>query len=316
MTNKTQNNAVEINGANADAALKVYNQVMPLLESVQKEFPKVEMRYQSAKKAIYTLLTQVFDAYVAIQTSTDRTTMLKLLDNDLDKLKEQHHFPMTAATSLELKVLRYVLAECDLTQFRVERQKAYATTLRKGYEAMLEGVVYSSMDARTGVQKAPAKNTLDVWLIAMGGIEAARRGHKVKEERNDAPNASFAKVCSWARSHIIEPKTDVVVINDEAFQDELKQEQRAQSFGDVDDKYSVVLVKNSDYSVVSIFTDKAVVNAALGAQLQTLKSQTELNALIAADELNAAEEKVFSLDEALEAAAGATKSKETEAVAA
>lgn len=98
MSKKTQNNAVEIAAA-AEASIKK-------LVAARKTFATAENKYRNAKLAIYDVLADIFDAYALYKTDKKAREVFQANYSEMNA--ENEFFPETAATSLELKVLRFV----------------------------------------------------------------------------------------------------------------------------------------------------------------------------------------------------------------
>ena len=224
MSNTTQNNAVEIATA-AEASIKK-------LVAARKTFAAAENQYRNAKLAIYDVLADIFDAYALYKTDEKAREVFQASYEEMNA--ENKYFPETAATSLELKVLRFVTVSSKLSQFRAERQKAYASVLRTAFAANIH---------------TNEKVSFKSWLIAAGGIEEVRRPKSSASNSTAIDNArmyynSVVKTANIAQSFA-------------------KQIEDATAKTDSD--FVVALVRRSDKKIVEVCDNKAAVSATLKA---------------------------------------------------
>lgn len=224
MSKKTQNDAVEIAAA-AEASIKK-------LVAARETFATAENQYRNAKLAIYNVLADIFDAYALYKTDEKAREVFQASYEEMNT--ENKYFPETAATSLELKVLRFVTISSKLSQFRAERQKAYASVLRIAFASNIhtnDNVSFKS------------------WLIAAGGIEEVRRAKSSASNSTAIDNARIYYNAAVKTANVA--------------QSFAKQIEEATAKTDSD--FVVALVRRSDKKIVEVCDNKAAVSAALKA---------------------------------------------------
>lgn len=224
MSNTTQNNAVEI-AAEAEASIKK-------LVAARKTFAAAETKYRNAKLAIYDVLADIFDAYALYKTDEKAREVFQANYSEMNA--ENEYFPETAATSLELKVLRFVTISSELNQFRAERQKAYAAVLRTAFAANIH-----SND----------KLSFKSWLIAAGGIEEVRRPKSSASNSTAIDNARMYYNAAAKTANIAQ-----------SFAKQIKD-----ATAKTDSDFVVALVRRSDKKIVEVCDNKAAVSATLKA---------------------------------------------------
>lgn len=173
MTKNDKKTATEISKQNN----KIVRDVLVSLTNIRADFDVAENEYQSAKGRIYTVLSRVFDQYVAIKVAVqnadkkNKQNLRELFDKKLNDLNDERSIVATAATSLELRVLRVVTGSA----FKTEREKAYARVLRIAFDDKIhEDEEMSFAD----------------WIVGAGGIEEVRRSGKASSKQNEAAAAA------------------------------------------------------------------------------------------------------------------------------
>ena len=174
MTKNDKKTATEISKQNN----KIVRDVIVSLTNIRADFDVAENEYQSAKGRIYTVLSRVFEQYVAIKVAIqnadkkNQQTLRELFEKKVDDLNDERSIVATAATSLELRVLRVVTGSA----FKAEREKAYARVLRIAFDEKIhEDETYDS---------------LADWIVGAGGIEEVRRTGKAGSKQNEAKEAA------------------------------------------------------------------------------------------------------------------------------
>lgn len=173
MTKNDKKTATEISKQNN----KIVRDVIVSLTNIRADFDVAENEYQSAKGRIYTVLSRVFEQYVALKVAIqnadkkNKQTLLELFEKKVNDLNDERAIVATAATSLELRVLRVVTGSA----FKQEREKAYARVLRIAFDEKIhEDAAMSFAD----------------WIVGAGGIEEVRRSGKAGSKQNEAAEAA------------------------------------------------------------------------------------------------------------------------------
>ena len=173
MTKNDKKTATEISKQNN----KIVRDVIVSLTNIRADFDVAENEYQSAKGSIYTVLSRVFEQYVAIRVAIknadkkNQKTLLELFEKKVSDLNDERSIVATAATSLELRVLRVVTG----STFKTEREKAYARVLRIAFDEK--------------IHEDEAMSFAD-WIVGAGGIEEVRRSGKAGSKQNEAAEAA------------------------------------------------------------------------------------------------------------------------------
>lgn len=173
MTKNDKKTATEISKQNN----KIVRDVIVSLTNIRADFDVAENEYQSAKGSIYTVLSRVFEQYVAIKVAIqnadkkNKQTLLELFEKKVSDLNDERSIVATAATSLELRVLRVVTG----STFKTEREKAYARVLRIAFDEK--------------IHEDEAMSFAD-WIVGAGGIEEVRRSGKAGSKQNEAAEAA------------------------------------------------------------------------------------------------------------------------------
>lgn len=154
---------------NATISVKKAKQAVDDLQKLQKKFKSADALLMRANKAVYAVLSAAFDVLVDLRTAEEHKRVIELFDKQLEEMtrsKKAKH--ATAATSLELKVVRFVCG--DLKQ---KRESSYARVLRVAFEE--------------GVHNNADMDFVD-WVLGSGGIDSIRRS------KNGKPRVDFAEV--------------------------------------------------------------------------------------------------------------------------
>ena len=173
MTKNDKKTATEISKQNN----KIVRDVIVSLTNIRADFDVAENEYQSARGRIYTVLSRVFEQYVAIRVAIknadkkNQKTLLELFEKKVSDLNDERSIVATAATSLELRVLRVVTGSA----FKQEREKAYARVLRIAFDEK--------------IHEDEAMSFAD-WIVGAGGIEEVRRSGKAGSKQNEAAEAA------------------------------------------------------------------------------------------------------------------------------
>ena len=173
MTKNDKKTATEISKQNN----KIVRDVIVSLTNIRADFDVAENEYQSAKGRIYTVLSRVFEQYVAIKVAIqnadkkNKQTLLELFEKKVSDLNDERSIVATAATSLELRVMRVVTGSA----FKQEREKAYARVLRIAFDEK--------------IHEDEAMSFAD-WIVGAGGIEEVRRSGKAGSKQNEAAEAA------------------------------------------------------------------------------------------------------------------------------
>lgn len=173
MTKNDKKTATEISKQNN----KIVRDVIVSLTNIRADFDVAENEYQSARGRIYTVLSRVFEQYVAIKVAIqnadkkNKQTLLELFEKKVSDLNDERSIVATAATSLELRVLRVVTG----STFKTEREKAYARVLRIAFDEK--------------IHEDEAMSFAD-WIVGAGGIEEVRRSGKAGSKQNEAAEAA------------------------------------------------------------------------------------------------------------------------------
>ena len=173
MTKNDKKTATEISKQNN----KIVRDVIVSLTNIRADFDVAENEYQSARGRIYTVLSRVFEQYVAIRVAIknadkkNQKTLLELFEKKVSDLNDERSIVATAATSLELRVLRVVTG----STFKTEREKAYARVLRIAFDEK--------------IHEDEAMSFAD-WIVGAGGIEEVRRSGKAGSKQNEAAEAA------------------------------------------------------------------------------------------------------------------------------
>ena len=173
MTKNDKKTATEISKQNN----KIVRDVIVSLTNIRADFDVAENEYQSARGRIYTVLSRVFEQYVAIKVAIqnadkkNKQTLLELFEKKVSDLNDERSIVATAATSMELRVLRVVTG----STFKTEREKAYARVLRIAFDEK--------------IHEDEAMSFAD-WIVGAGGIEEVRRSGKAGSKQNEAAEAA------------------------------------------------------------------------------------------------------------------------------
>jgi hypothetical protein len=173
MTKNDKKTATEISKQNN----KIVRDVIVSLTNIRADFDVAENEYQSAKGRIYTVLSRVFEQYVAIKVAIqnadkkNKQTLRELFEKKVSDLNDERSIVATAATSLELRVMRVVTGSA----FKLEREKAYARVLRIAFDEK--------------IHEDEAMSFAD-WIVGAGGIEEVRRSGKAGSKQNEAAEAA------------------------------------------------------------------------------------------------------------------------------
>lgn len=255
MTKNDKKTATEISKQNN----KIVRDVIVSLTNIRADFDVAENEYQSAKGRIYTVLSRVFEQYVAIKVAIqnadkkNQQTLRELFEKKVDDLNDERSIVATAATSLELRVLRVVTGSA----FKQEREKAYARVLRIAFDEKIhEDETYDS---------------LADWIVGAGGIEEVRRTGKAGSKQNEAKEAARVEYTATTSSAQLPASLANKFVKVE----------------NSDPNFAVALVrKNADgtYSLVATADSKGAVTVMLKA---LGKGKTVADAKKAADEAEA-----------------------------
>lgn len=254
MTKNDKKTATEISKQNN----KIVRDVLVSLTNIRADFDVAENEYQSAKGRIYTVLSRVFEQYVAIKVAIqnadkkNKQTLLELFEKKVSDLNDERSIVATAATSLELRVLRVVTGSA----FKAEREKAYARVLRIAFDEK--------------IHEDEAMSFAD-WIVGAGGIEEVRRSGKAGSKQNEAAEAARVEYTATTSSAQLPASLANKFVKVE----------------NSDPNFAVALVrKNADgtYSLVATADSKGAVTVMLKA---LGKGKTVADAKKAADEAEA-----------------------------
>ncbi|MCF2904638.1 hypothetical protein L0666_06545 [Octadecabacter sp. CECT 8868] len=147
MTTTTENSVL-----NNDVAIKAISD----LTKLQKRFKSADALLTRANNAVYDVLSNAFAVLVELKTAEEPKPVRELFDYKLSEMtrssKAKH---ATQATSLELKVIRFVCGNLNN-----KRESTYARVLRIAFaEDLHTNTDLSFVD----------------WIIGAGGIDAVRR---------------------------------------------------------------------------------------------------------------------------------------------
>jgi len=227
---------------NAETNVNIAKQAIVDLQKLQKKFKSADVLLARANKAVYAVLSRAFDVLVELKTAEDNKRVINLFDEQLEKMtrsaKAKH---ATAATSLELKVVRFVCGN-----LKQKRESSYARVLRVAIEEE--------------VHKNEAMDFVD-WILGAGGIDSVRRTGDGK------PRVDFAEVArnSLKVTQALAPVASAHI-------------KRAGSNEEADADFCVAIVrKNSDgsFSIVTTVDNASLTKQALTRAGKTLADQKE-----------------------------------------
>lgn len=169
MAKFTKKTATEETG---EEILAVAETAMKTLVCLRGQFDEAEMSYQTGRAGLYAVLARVFEQYAAIKLISQKVRAIEafkaLLENlDDDRAAYAKASIKTKASSLERLMLRIVCGDA----FKDEREKAYASVLRKAFNQKVH-------EGDAGFV---------AWVIASGGVEVLRTQSKSRK-----PNEAVA----------------------------------------------------------------------------------------------------------------------------
>ncbi|MDO6456285.1 hypothetical protein Q4494_04280 [Celeribacter halophilus] len=234
MTTQIQNAAVNV---------QIAKQAVSDLQKLQKQFKSADALLARANKAVYSVLSCAFDVLVELKTADENKRVLKLFDEQLAQMtrssKAKH---ATAATSLELKVVRFVCGN-----LQPKRENSYARVLRVAFAENLH-----ANDAMSFVD----------WVIGAGGIDNIRRSGA-----GSAPTdyAQLARETFKAKEGLsrVAPQH----IND------------ADGMSVADVEFCVAIVRKNDdgsFEIVTTVDNASLTNQALKRAGKTLEAQNQV----------------------------------------